>query len=78
MTTLVGSVSGEPVGLVSGTEPLEALDALVKTNEKDSWTTAATGLQITAGAIPAVPPVLEAAELQGDLDVVPTQVVSVA
>ena len=46
------------VWLINGTEPLEALDALVKTNEKDSRTTAATGLQITAGADPAVPPVL--------------------
>ena len=46
------------VWLVKGTEPLDIVDALVKTNEKDGWTTAATDLQITAGANPAVPPVL--------------------
>ena len=46
------------VWLVKGTEPLDVVDALVKMNEKDSWTTAATDPHITAGADPAVPPVL--------------------
>ena len=46
------------VWLVKGTEPLDVVDALVKTNEKDGWTTASTDLQITAGANPAVPSVL--------------------